>query len=73
MVKPMIHSKTELRVRRQELKSLELRIARLRRKLMQAGIGRDSIEQALRPLKDEWSERKEEIGTYGRRRGRHSA
>ena len=64
----MIRSKTELRVRQRELKSLELRIARLRRKLIDAGVGRDAIEQALRPLKDDWSERKTKIREYGRRK-----
>jgi hypothetical protein len=50
------------------LKSLGLRIARLRRRLADAGLGRHAIEQALRPMKDEWSDRKVEIEKHQRRR-----
>ena len=45
----MIRSKTELRVRQRELKSLEHRIVKLRRKLIESGVGRNDIELALRP------------------------
>jgi SOS response regulatory protein OraA/RecX len=63
----LIASIRELRVKEQQLKSLEVRIVRLRRELKKAGVESAQIEQALQALKDEWSERKEEIGKYGRR------
>jgi SOS response regulatory protein OraA/RecX len=63
----VIRSKTELRVRQRELKSLALRIARLRRKLMQAAVERDDIERALRPLQDEWGDLKAQIWKYEER------
>jgi hypothetical protein len=35
--------------------------------LWKGTVGRDAIEQALRPLKDDWSERKTKIAEYEQR------